>query len=681
MPGIWVYNFIQIFVIGLTLIAHRAGHKISQLITTSITAGNLIRGRSNVAELADYWSNGPKKPAHSVTLVSKTIELVADAIVICSSISFSWEAEQSLLEVSKCQPPLYNGSEIPFGINVPQFIQGDIDYAEVYNYGLPLKDGLLGGWSGWPMDNPMNSFEVRGEGPVYVVEVFCDNGKRTNRTNYDIGTHIESSFIEPDDRSLFLQTTITFPANSVYDDISQMIVDSPVDQMCSCLITLSYGDVSFHFDADQWAMVTNGQLRKIQPKENLMSWSSPTSVVQHAVDVKKAFSAFGDKFGVLPIITEALLLTLQNQTYFPSQGASFCNMLSEGTYPDGYYHTQATYRGIATAIGASAHFSIMQYGTATVVDCEYFGYAGSGLLNVPDIGVWLSTGSSIIACLAKLFEILWWAMAQSGLQYFSYRRARRSLRNPMRFAIDAADMFARGLDAGRNEQDVCDLDTTRAISELGAGRIQYGDDLITKDDSIGRLMIGEYGQVKTIVNDRQFGTIQDEEFAELDELLKNGAFVKFMTFGRSTASQAAMETAKLKQMMAKIPFLHRAVGDGRDELFQHFVLNSLHVKTCNRHELVIKEGEIGNEMYFILHGKFDVLLKGKKVATLTDGAFFGELALALKIPRAASVQSKGHGKLYVLNREAFQSITEDFSDIRLKIDAIKKERLEELQKK
>ncbi|KAJ3204159.1 Potassium/sodium hyperpolarization-activated cyclic nucleotide-gated channel 3 [Entophlyctis luteolus] len=506
----------------------------------------------------------------------------------------------------------------------------------------------------------MNSFEVRGEGPVYVVEVFCDNGKRTNRTNYDIGTHIESSFIEPDDRSLFLQTTITFPANSVYDDISQMIVDSPVDQMCSCLITLSYGDVSFHFDADQWAMVTNGQLRKIQPKENLMSWSSPTSVVQHAVDVKKAFSAFGDKFGVLPIITEALLLTLQNQTYFPSQGASFCNMLSEGTYPDGYYHTQATYRGIATAIGASAHFSIMQYGTATVVDCEYFGYAGSGLLNVPDIGVWLSTGS---------------------LQYFSYRRARRSLRNPMRFAIDAADMFARGLDAGRNEQDVCDLDTTRAISELGAGRIQYGDDLITKDDSIGRLMIGEYGQVKTIVNDRQFGTIQDEEFAELDELLKNGAFVKFMTFGRSTASQAAMETAKLKQMMAKIPFLHRAVGDGRDELFQHFVLNSLHVKTCNRHELVIKEGEIGNEMYFILHGKFDVLLKGKKVATLTDGAFFGELALALKIPRAASVQSKGHGKLYVLNREAFQSITEDFSDIRLKIDAIKKERLEELQKK
>ncbi|KAJ3235525.1 hypothetical protein HDU78_005141 [Chytriomyces hyalinus] len=295
-------------------------------------------------------------------------------------------------------------------------------------------------------------------------------------------------------------------------------------------------------------------------------------------------------------------------------------------------------------MGIAVHFAAMQFGIGKFVPCEYYGYAGSGKLAVPEFAAWLSTACSIIAIVVKLFEILWWYMAQTGLEYHSYRRARRSLRNPMRFAVDSAEMLAGGLQAGLNEEDPCDVANSKAIEELGESRIMYGEDLSTREMALGHLRIGEYGKVKSIQKERRFGTVDDEEIAELDELLGNGRAARFQGSGVNGASarqvrlffkqksdhsvthpETFKEYAKaaLRNLIKKVSFLQRNMNDGRDEQFEDRIAAALKQRIFKKKEFIIEEGLIGNEMYFIAEGKVSVMVGRKPAATLTAGDFFG----------------------------------------------------------
>ncbi|KAJ3058228.1 hypothetical protein HDU99_006907, partial [Rhizoclosmatium hyalinum] len=470
--------------------------------------------------MADYWVKGPRAPAQKVIRASWYIGVISEITLIATSILFSWVAIQTKLMTAQCIPPIYENSTLPVGIDIHNYVQGDIDFAEVYNYGLPLADGLVGGWPGWPMANPMDSFQINGKGPVYVLQVLCDNG--IQRPDIDPGIYTLTSIrrLSQDTRGFMAQMQFIFPPNSTIDDISGEIQNVTIAQDCTVLFTVGYGYISFHFVADQWQMVTNGQHVAIQSPRNEFSSSYPSSINQYTTDAHAGFQKYQDQFGVLPIISDSIFKMFDNASFAPSQGAIFCNLMSEGTLPDGYYHTDYTYRGVAVALGAAAHFAIMQYSaTAAPVDCDYFGYSGSGMLSIPTLAIYLSAAGSALACLMKVFEIMWWAMAQNAIEYESYRRARRALRHPLRFAIDAAEMLATGMAAGEREEDICDLTTTRAIEELGNARIMYGEDSTTRDLDVGHLRIAEYGKVKTIVKDKKYGTYRPSAHPEWDEFI------------------------------------------------------------------------------------------------------------------------------------------------------------------
>ncbi len=77
-------------------------------------------------------------------------------------------------------------------------------------------------------------------------------------------------------------------------------------------------------------------------------------------------------------------------------------------------------------------------------------------------------------------------------------------------------------------------------------------------------------------------------------------------------------------------------------------------------ETIIKQGEMGEEMYFVSRGQVEALdAAGKVLRTLTDGEFFGEISLLLAQPRSASVRAATTCDLFVLHKADFDRALKD----------------------
>ncbi len=67
-------------------------------------------------------------------------------------------------------------------------------------------------------------------------------------------------------------------------------------------------------------------------------------------------------------------------------------------------------------------------------------------------------------------------------------------------------------------------------------------------------------------------------------------------------------------------------------------IDLLHTQIYLGGDIIIREGDVGMEMYFLVKGKAAVVIKsGAQVAVYEDGAYFGELALIKEAPRSAHV--------------------------------------------
>ena len=73
---------------------------------------------------------------------------------------------------------------------------------------------------------------------------------------------------------------------------------------------------------------------------------------------------------------------------------------------------------------------------------------------------------------------------------------------------------------------------------------------------------------------------------------------------------------------------------------------------------VIREGEIGNEMYFVKAGQLEAFAEetGQVYSVMKDGAFFGEIALVNDHPRTTDVRTKSFCDLLVLYKRDFNTL-------------------------
>ena len=82
---------------------------------------------------------------------------------------------------------------------------------------------------------------------------------------------------------------------------------------------------------------------------------------------------------------------------------------------------------------------------------------------------------------------------------------------------------------------------------------------------------------------------------------------------------------------------------------------------------IIREGSRGREFFVLVEGSVDVRRGRRKLSTLTDGDFVGEIALVSDIPRTATVTTASPVRALVISERSFRRLLQTSPEIQLKV--------------
>jgi len=137
---------------------------------------------------------------------------------------------------------------------------------------------------------------------------------------------------------------------------------------------------------------------------------------------------------------------------------------------------------------------------------------------------------------------------------------------------------------------------------------------------------------------------------------------------RITFRKILMENTSRKRKMYEIFLEEVPLLQSLEPYERHKIADALESVTYNDGEIVIKQGDVGENFYLIESGEATVLKEDdqgvvREISTLHKGEYFGELALLTDKPRAATIKAKGKIKCATLGKKAFTRLLGPVVDI------------------
>ncbi len=130
-----------------------------------------------------------------------------------------------------------------------------------------------------------------------------------------------------------------------------------------------------------------------------------------------------------------------------------------------------------------------------------------------------------------------------------------------------------------------------------------------------------------------------------------------------------------KEVIEKVPIFEGASPEFIKETILH-----LTPVVFTPGDYIVTAGEVGYDMFFISKGTVDVVSADGTTtyATLSEGQFFGEIALLLSMPRTASIIARDYCDLYRLDKETFDRILDRYPAFAATIREMAEKRRDEI---
>jgi len=207
---------------------------------------------------------------------------------------------------------------------------------------------------------------------------------------------------------------------------------------------------------------------------------------------------------------------------------------------------------------------------------------------------------------------------------------------------------------------------------------QPGEIIIQQGDEGDNFYIIDQGEVEILVDNEKVSTLGEAgSFGELALIygtprkatVKAINAVKLWGIDRATYRRILMGSTIKKRKMYK-EFLSKVkILKDLDKWERLVVADALEAVNFENEEVVVKQGEPGDDFYIIVEGTASVTQfkaegeESVEVGTLGPSDYFGEIALILDRPRAATVTATGPLKCVKLDRARFERVLGPCSDI------------------
>jgi NADH dehydrogenase len=87
-------------------------------------------------------------------------------------------------------------------------------------------------------------------------------------------------------------------------------------------------------------------------------------------------------------------------------------------------------------------------------------------------------------------------------------------------------------------------------------------------------------------------------------------------------------------------------------------------------ELVFRQGDFGDRVYFIIEGEVEVEIDNRVIGVVPAGGVLGEIALMNDSPRTATIRARTPINLASVQRSAFHTLVAHFPGVRAAMDEI-----------
>jgi len=127
-------------------------------------------------------------------------------------------------------------------------------------------------------------------------------------------------------------------------------------------------------------------------------------------------------------------------------------------------------------------------------------------------------------------------------------------------------------------------------------------------------------------------------------------------------AERAKRLAQKRDVLAHMPLFSRLT---ERELLR--VMQAVEVREYQDGDLVIREGDKGDELFIVLDGKVRVSRGEQTLLDLGPGEHVGEMALIRSVPRSASVHALGPAELIAIRRQDFFEILRKEHEVAVKM--------------